>query len=396
VRKRLWAEGLALALVVSVVLLLATAWRTQLSDRADLPALDFAHFYTLGFAAAHMPERAALVSDDAWRALIGRLAPGRDQYPRVYGPHVALWFAPFARLRLPIAYMAWNVLTIIGVASTVAWLVSGYARVLRPHHFWLVTATLTFPPLVLTLLLGHAGVVALIGLAVATMGTARDRALVTGGGLALLSFKPTWFLPAVAVVALAGQFRAAGVAVAGAFVLLLATVPVLGLEPLAAYVNAVTCLAQAPDSVAKPVIMASLRTLWTGALPPTPAIWLYGLTAAATILGAAWAWRRVEDPLQRIGLTSMAVVLATPHIYFYDLILIAPALLAAAAWCAAGSRGSRPVAVSALAAYGAVAVALMFEGLVFSLLPTISNAVFAITLMAVWTRPTEQDARSRS
>jgi hypothetical protein len=58
---------------------------------------------------------------------------------------------------------------------------------------------------------------------------------------------------------------------------------------------------------------------------------LYAVTAAASVGVAAWGWRATDDPLRRVGLLSIAIALASPHLYLYDLVVLVPAFVASAA-----------------------------------------------------------------
>jgi hypothetical protein len=365
------AEVVLIILAALSVATVASVWRRQLAGGPDLKPIDFANFYTLGYAVAHQAERAALVDEDAWRSLIARIAPDRDQYPRVYGPQTALWFAPWSLLPLPVAYVGWNGVSLVAFGLTTAWLVVRFRPDLRRHHFLIVLGTMAYPALAQLLLNGHAGVIAVVSGAITAGGLAGRSPIVTGAGLGLLSFKPTLFLPMVAVALLGGEVAACLIAGAVAGALLLITVPILGFAPVEAYITALTSLSQSPDDVAKPAIMSSLRTLAYQLLPAGMAGFVYVATALATVLVAAWAWRRTTDPLERVAIASLATVLATPHFYNYDLVITLPALLVSAAYAVGRRPGWLAVAAAAAAAYVAPIVPLV------SLNPPVSLAAVA-------------------
>ena len=391
-RSRRPLEITAIAVVSIAVIIVANGWWLQAGTDSDRPTVDFAHFYSLGFAAGHPAERAALKANDDWRSLIARLAPGRDQYPRVYGPHVALLFAPLAYLSLPAAYIVWNFLSLAAFAACVIWCVRVHARSLAPHHFWVTAGTLAFPPLVHLLVLGHAGVIGVVALTIMTAGLTRRSVWLAGLGLGLLSFKPTFFIPVLIVSVFGGEVMVAAVGLAVAGAALVATVPVLGYEPTTAYLASLIDLSRAPDVVAKPHIMCSLRTFWQFLLPPVSAAIAYAVSAGATLIAASWGWRRTTAPLQRAGLAGAAIVLATPHLYYYDLVVLAPGIIASAAWAVERRRRAGLVALTTLTTY----LALFSAPLILVLpvnVPAIIHLVWFVVLLASWTRP-DQSSRS--
>lgn len=380
-----WRTAAEVSLVLVAALSIATVasvWQRQLAGGPDLKPIDFANFYALGYAVAHQAERVALVDEGAWRSLMARVAPGRDQYPRVYGPQTALWFAPWSLLPLPMAYVGWNVLSLVAFGLSTAWLTLRFRPELGRHHFFLVTGTLACPALVQLLLNGHAGVTAVVGLVVAAGGLARRSPVVTGVGLGLLSFKPTLFLPMVAIAFLGGEVVACLLAAIVAGGLLLITTPMLGFAPVEAYITALVNLSQTPDDVAKPAIMASLRTMAYQVLPAGLAGFAYLVMAGTTVLVAARAWRRTVDPLERIAVASVATVLATPHFYNYDLVITLPAMLVSAAYALEHRPGWLLVAVTAVAAYAAPIVPLIFTEVPVSV-AAITNAAWFIALARV-------------
>jgi hypothetical protein len=367
--------ALSMATVTSV-------WRGQLAGDPDIKPIDFANFYTLGYAVAHQAERAALVDQAAWRSLIARIAPGRDHYPRVYGPQTALWFAPWSLLPLPVAYVGWNAVSLIAFGLSTAWFTVRFRPQLGRFHIFIVAATLAYPALVQLLLNGHAGAIAVVGVATAAAGLARRSSIATGVGLGLLSFKPTLFLPMVAVALLGGEVAACLVAGAVAAGLLLITIPILGFAPVETYIAALIDLGQRPDDVAKPPIMASLRTLSYQVLPAGMAGLVYVTSAAAAVFAAARAWRETADPLERVAVASLATVLATPHFYNYDLVITLPALLASAAYAIERRPGWQSLAATAAAAYAAPIVPLVFDQVPVSV-AAITNAAWFIALIRV-------------
>lgn len=388
---RRWRWLGELAAVVAVIVAAAVVgsfWMSQapMQDRAEPPpTVDFIQFYALGYATAQPTDRHALESDDAWRALVERLVPWSDRYPRLYGPHVGLIFAPFSKLPLFQAYLIWNLFSLAAFGASVWWLVSRYAQPLAPLHFWIVTGTLAFPPLAHTLISGHVSVLAVVPLVIAIHGFSRRSAWLAGLGVGLLAWKPTLFVPVLAVTILAGEIAVAAVAIAVAAAMLFITVPALGFGPLQAYIATLVAAGQSPGALAKPELMCSLLTFWHELLPAAWAGGLYVVTAAATVIAAGWGWRRTADPLQRVGLASVATVLATPHFLYYDLVIITPAIVTSAVWLRDGRSPRTWLQTTTWAAYFALATAPLVL-LVPIHAPTLIVAAWFVVMLSAWTR----------
>ena len=112
---------------------------------------------------------------------------------------------------------------------------------------------------------------------------------------------------------------------------LLVPIPLAGVETLYAYVRNTAAYATAPDHLVRNAyLMASFRTFWSALLPAAPAKAAYLISAAGSIAGAAIAWRRTTNPVGRLGVLTLAVVLASPHVFLYDLLILAPAFVASA------------------------------------------------------------------
>jgi hypothetical protein len=332
-RVAIWTGLAAIGCVVSFTVVM-TAWKAQApSSAAPPPAVDFVQFYALGYAAVHADARNALVSQDAWRTLLRSLAPGRSNYPRLYGPSVALLFAPLGLLPLYPAYLIWCAFYIVVFAVCLAVWVNRDARDLRQFHFWIAAAAATFPPLVYALTQGHLSIVGVVALLVLTRGLSSRSAVLAGVGLGLLAFKPTLLVPAAAIMLLAGELRIVLTGLAVAVASLLIPVPLFGMSASAAYVSTIVGLAASPERVAAdPMLMSSLRTFWVMLVGEEMGGVLYAGNAAAVLALAVIAWRRISNPLARVGMLALSTVLVAPHVYVYDLVVLIPTGLAWSRW----------------------------------------------------------------
>jgi hypothetical protein len=156
----------------------------------------------------------------------------------------------------------------------------------------------------------------------------------TGALLGLLIYKPPLFAPIFAIVLLGRSWRAACAMVLSGLVELAATAPWVGIEGLRRYVELVLQLpGMAAMMAAKPYQMHSLRAFWLLLVPnATAAAVLYFITAAAAVVVAAYAWRYGRDSRLRMSALLLGVALASPHLYVYDLVILAPVWIWLTEW----------------------------------------------------------------
>ncbi len=88
-----------------------------------------------------------------------------------------------------------------------------------------------------------------------------------------------------------------------------------------------------------PIQMHSLRSFWALLIPsPTIALTFYALTSIITIVLAIAAWRSQAALSLRFSALILAAVLVNPHLFVYDLLAMAPALLLIVDWCLANRQ----------------------------------------------------------
>jgi hypothetical protein len=291
---------------------------------------DFVQFYVAGSLAAQ-GRFGDLVDATAFAAAQRPLMSASGAvFPPVYGPHVALFFTPFSLLPYVWAYASWALLSL----AMTGWAVAIFRRRVRSLTPWpwaAVAITAGYPPLGYLVLSGQISALALTSLALLVIALDRRSRLLSGVALGLLGYKVSLFVPAAAVCLLGGEALVAAAAVAVAVAELVAVVPIVGLSAVERFVENTIAFTRTPELLAKNLyLMASLRTFWEPLVPKPVAIAAYGVTGAAAVAMAAWVWRRCADPVIRVGALGIATVLAAPHLYFYDLMLLVPAFVASA------------------------------------------------------------------
>ena len=124
----------------------------------------------------------------------------------------------------------------------------------------------------------------------------------------------------------------------------------------------------------------SWRAFWLLLVPdPRLAVALYAGTALATVLIAARIWRRQPDPSLRMAGLTIATVLASPHLYVYDLVLLTPAWVWLTEWYLATPDLPRAVGRTLYAGYVLPLMAAAFTRLLRLQLLTL-----CLTLLLIW------------
>ena len=90
-----------------------------------------------------------------------------------------------------------------------------------------------------------------------------------------------------------------------------------------------------------PIQMHSLRSFWELLIPlPIAAFTLYLLTSLIVIVLTIAIWRSDIPLAPRYAALILASVLVNPHLFVYDLLVLAPALLLIVDWCLENEQGA--------------------------------------------------------
>lgn len=311
------------------------AWNTAVPGDRERTGLvkgqDFVQFYVAG----------SLAREGAWDALydistlkraVARIVPaaaGLIPAP-AYSPQTALLFSPLSKLRYLTARWVWF------AASLLLYLIAASIVIrcigpVRDHRVFMWMTILCNPLLSALLASGQIGVIAVVGWALAIWAFSRGRMWLFGVCIGLLIYKPTLLLGAVLVLMLLGRRRALTGLVFSAAAQVVVSIPATGIEPWKQYIAALGALrnyAVLTDTV--PHQRHSLLGFFQ-LLPVSEyvAVLLY-VVAVLGVLGL-WLSKRREPPTLWFP-TALAttVVLFSPHLYVYDLVvLVVPFLMAA-------------------------------------------------------------------
>jgi hypothetical protein len=193
-----------------------------------------------------------------------------------------------------------------------------------------------YPPLFHFFVRGQVSAAVLLCFTLAGLAFLAQRDWLAGIALGFLVFKPQFLLAVPLVLLLAQAWRAlAGLAIsAGAQIAF--TLIYFGQAVMRLYIATLLHSARQPSSaelVLSPIQMHSLRTFWTLLVPWPRAVWaLYILTSLVVVAMAAAIWKSSSPRALRFSALILAAVLLNPHLYIYDLLALAPALLLIANW----------------------------------------------------------------
>ena len=268
-------------------------------------------------------------------------APVRVSLPYLYGPQVALLLVPLTRFPFLTAAAIWAALSVL-IYCVCVYLLLNAAPGLAPYRQTVWWCAVAFPPLFHLFVRGQNSAIVLACFTAAYLFLLRRRAGLAGIALGLLIFKPQFLVAIPFVLLLAGAWKIlAGLALSAVAQLTLAWAW-FGSAIMRSYLDALRSMsgvglsstgapATAELSLA-PIQMHSLRSFWTLLIPfPPIALALYVLSVAATIIIAAAVWKSSSPVPIRFAALTLAVVLADPHLFIYDLVVLAPAFLLLAA-----------------------------------------------------------------
>lgn len=275
-------------------------------------------------------DAAANYDAEAFHAAVLDLGPQTEKPFRLswqYPPTYYFAVAPLAALPYAVGYFLW-----IGVGA--ALFLVALSRVARD---WLtVFVVAASPSFFHATITGQNGFLTGALLIAAAFG-ASSRPVLAGLAAALLSMKPQLGVLLPIAFAAAGCWRAFGVAAAGTLALGAASLAVYGAGAWVAFAQSLAAVSgQLADGVMPVNKMATPFAAFVYAgLPKEIAGALHAVFAAVAAIGVGLVWRRTPDQPLRAAALLAAVFLTAPYAYFYELILLAPALAVVARRAAA-------------------------------------------------------------
>ena len=334
--RRIRAQALVLALCLWGVCAVDFATPGLLDRAGNVKFQDFLPLYVSAQLIAH--GRATELYDqkvtaNSAQAVVGQATNVR--LPYLYGPQVGLMLVPLARFSFPVAARIWTVSSVL-VFFACVYLAWRSCPALRPHSAVVLICSLAFPPLYHFFVRGQLSAVVLACFTAAFLAFRAERHWLAGVALGFLVFKPQFLVAIPIVLLLAQAWKAlAGLVVAAAGQLVLTSL-YFGPAAMRAYFDTLWHISRmigALELSLAPIQMHSLRSFWSLLIPwPQPALALYILSSIVIVGMAAVVWKSSAPLALRFSALTLAAVLVNPHLFVYDLLVLAPALLLLADW----------------------------------------------------------------
>jgi len=290
---------------------------------------DYVHFYVLGSLA--LDRDASLLYDTQRQAdYLRTVVPGADltYFVPVYGPQVALAFAPLAWLPYLASLAVWLATTLIAYALCCL-AVFRLAPRLQPFPTELILLALASPALWQLLIHGQNSVIALASYTVGWMCLRSGKRVLAGVVFGLLFYKPQLALALCGVLVLTGGWRVLSGMALSASLQLAAAVAYFGHAALTEYVQMMRRL-PALTALIEPKLhlMHSFRAFFLIVPGLAPLAFAASLVCSGWLVFAlARRWTAKVDPDLCFALILPAVVLISPHTSVYDLVVLTPALI---------------------------------------------------------------------
>jgi hypothetical protein len=255
--------------------------------------------------------------------------------PNLYGPQFSLLFVPLARFPFLISAQIWVAFSLIFFFACIH-LVLKSCPSLLPCSRTVMLCAVAFPPLFHFFVRGQNSVLVLVCFSAAHLAFGAQRDWLAGIALGFLIFKPQFLVAIPLVLLLSQAWKPLVALVVSAAAQLAFTRIYFGPAVTHAYFATLGHLSRAIDAAElslAPIQMHSLRAFWSLLIPwPEVALVLYALSSIAVVALAAAAWRSSAPLALRFSALTLAAVLVNPHLFVYDLLVLAPALLLLVDW----------------------------------------------------------------
>jgi glycosyl transferase family 87 len=374
-RKRLRAYATIMAATMWTVWLVDMSVSGPTDRLGKVKGTDFLQFYVIG-SIAHEGRWEQLFDVQPYIAREQAVVPGSADtlYIPIQSPQMALVFAPFAAHRYTVALALW--LTVVfAMYACSCFLMWRDCTALHAHRDIVVASCVAFPGLYSEVLHGQTACFSLAAVAIALFALRREWRLTAGLALGSLVFKPHWVLAAGAVFFFAREWRVVAGAAVAALAQVAVTYVLLGASVMTAYWRMLRAVPRIADLL-EPQPGDSLRGLFRVLMPFEPAaFFLYGAAAFVTLLITARVWRSNAAVEIRLSAIVLALILISPHVNAYDLILLAPIFFLLANWLVRSPGDSRGRVLSTW-------LCILIVAPIVGGLPAILRLQFSVTAMA--------------
>lgn len=340
--RRIYAQAIVVALCLWAVCAVDFA-TPGLFDRAgNIKFQDFLAFYIsarqiLQYRPGDLYDQK--IGNDEMLAIVRQ--PTNVHLPYLYGPQVGLMFVPLARLSFPAAARIWVALSLLVYLACI-FAVWKCCPALGPYWRLVSIAAIAYPPLFHFFVRGQISALPLICFTAAFLALRAERPWLAGIALGFLALKPQFLVAIPLILLIAHEWKTfAGLAISAVAQLTFAR-EYFGSAILQAYLDTLQhtsrWISTAEANIA-PIQMHSLRSFWSLLIPwPTVAFVFYILSSICVVWIASVIWKSVPETALRFSVLTLAAVLVNPHLFVYDLLVLAPVLLLVTNWTLAHDR----------------------------------------------------------
>jgi len=269
----------------------------------------------------------------AIHATVGQETSVQLQY--FYGPQVALAFLPLVHLPFLVQAEIWVTFSLLMYFACV-YLFWKTCPGLYPRARLVAICALAYPSLFHFFVRGQLSAVMLVCFTAAYLAFLARRDWLAGIALGFLVVKPQFLVALPLVLLSAKAWRPLVGLVLSATAQLAFALVHFGPSVMRFYIGMLLHSAGQPNSTEltlSPIQMHSLRSFWTLLIPWPRGVWLlYILSSLAVIAMAVAIWKSSSPLALRFSALVLAAALVNPHLYIYDLLALAPALLLLPNW----------------------------------------------------------------
>lgn len=273
------------------------------------------------------------VADEEFRAIVGQPTPVR--LPTVYGPQVGFLFVPLAGFSFLTAACIWAALG-SAIYFLCVYAVWKCCPDLRSYPRSSAIAAIAFPPVFHFFVRGQISALLLAFLTLAFLAFHAGKPLLGGLALGCLFLKPQFLvaIPFVLLFArawkpLVGLLISAGAQLASVQTFFGGGV----LHSYAEMLRHIRDWIELAELPLAPIQMHSVRAFWMLLIPSSVAVFvLYILTSIALIWITAIIWKSQAPLALRFSALILLSALVSPHLFVYDLLVLAPMFLLLADW----------------------------------------------------------------
>jgi arabinofuranan 3-O-arabinosyltransferase len=334
--RRLRAHAIILAICVWSLIGIDVATPGLIDRAGNIKFQDFLQFYI----SAKLIRQGRLsqlfdphVAAAELHAIVG--SPTGVKLPTVYGPQVGLLLYSFSRLPFLAAALVWVAASVL-LYFLCCYLVWRVCPNLQGHKGLVVLLAVAFPAFFHFVIRGQISGLILVCFVAAFFAFRSGHPFLAGLALGSLIVKPQ-FLVAIPVVLLAaGAWKSfAGVVIAAVGQLGVAWM-YFGTAVMRSYASVLwripRMLALVEPGVSQ-AQMHSLRSFWVQLVPwPPLSLGLYAASSVAILLLVVFSWKSQGPWAVRFSALVLASVLVNPHLFVYDLLVLAPPLLLMSDW----------------------------------------------------------------